>query len=33
MPTTIDVFAKARDFDRAELLSAVRDAGALPYFR
>src|SRR4051794_20756239 len=33
MPTTIDVFAKARDFDRAELLSAVREAGALPYFR
>ena len=33
MPTTIDVFAKARDFDRAELLRAVREAGALPYFR
>ena len=33
MPTTIDVFAKARDFDRAELLAAVREAGALPYFR
>jgi len=33
MPTTIDVFAKARDFDRAELLHAVREAGALPYFR
>src|SRR5438105_4843851 len=33
MPTTIDVFAKVRDFDRAELLNAVRDAGALPYFR
>src|SRR4051812_42311142 len=33
MPTTIDVFAKVRDFDRAELLSAVREAGALPYFR
>src|SRR5690349_13495055 len=33
MPTTIDVFAKVRDFDRAELLAAVREAGALPYFR
>src|SRR3954447_14358910 len=33
MPTTIDVFAKTRDFDRAELLAAVREAGALPYFR
>jgi 8-amino-7-oxononanoate synthase len=33
MPTTIDVFAKVRDFDRAELLNAVREAGALPYFR
>src|SRR5436190_13409899 len=33
MPTTTDVFAKARDFDRAELLRAVREIGALPYFR
>src|SRR5213593_4112727 len=33
MPTTIDVFAKTRDFDRAELLRAVQEAGALPYFR
>jgi 8-amino-7-oxononanoate synthase len=33
MPTTIDVFAKVRDFDRAALLNAVREAGALPYFR
>src|SRR5436190_13688113 len=33
MPTTTDVFAKARDFDRAELLRAVQEAGALPYFR
>src|SRR5437764_1162555 len=33
MPTTIDVFAKVREFERAELLRAVRDADALPYFR
>src|SRR5215212_3023326 len=33
MPTTIDVFAKARDFERAGLLKAVREADALPYFR
>src|SRR5438270_5363648 len=33
MPTTIDVFAKARDFARAALLAAVREADALPYFR
>src|SRR4051794_7146570 len=33
MPTTIDVFAKARGFDREELLRAVQEAGALPYFR
>src|SRR3954451_2442785 len=33
MATTIDVFAKTRDFDRAALLRAVREAGALPYFR
>src|SRR3954466_14230784 len=33
MPTSIDVFAKARDFERAALLQAVREADALPYFR
>src|SRR4051812_10210986 len=33
MPTTTDVFAKTRDFDRAALLQAVREADALPYFR
>src|SRR5215212_11010089 len=33
MPTTIDVFAKTRDFERAGLLQAVRQADALPYFR
>jgi 8-amino-7-oxononanoate synthase len=33
MPTTIDVFAKVRDFDRQDLLNAVREAGALPFFR
>jgi 8-amino-7-oxononanoate synthase len=33
MPTTIDVFAKARDFERAQLLQAVRELDALPYFR
>jgi 8-amino-7-oxononanoate synthase len=33
MPTSIDVFAKVRDHDRAELLRAVREADALPYFR
>jgi 8-amino-7-oxononanoate synthase len=33
MPTTIDVFAKVRDFDRRDLLNAVREAGALPFFR
>jgi 8-amino-7-oxononanoate synthase len=33
MPTSIDVFAKTRDFDRAALLQAVREADALPYFR
>ena len=33
MPTTTDVFAKVRDFDRADLLRAVREIGALPYFR
>src|SRR3954452_24810302 len=33
MPTPIDVLPKARDFDRAALLQAVREADALPYFR
>jgi 8-amino-7-oxononanoate synthase len=33
MPTSIDVFAKTRDFERAPLLRAVREADALPYFR
>jgi 8-amino-7-oxononanoate synthase len=33
MPTRTDVFAKARDFERAALLKAVREADALPYFR
>jgi 8-amino-7-oxononanoate synthase len=33
MPTTIDVFAKTRDFERAALLRSVREADALPYFR
>jgi 8-amino-7-oxononanoate synthase len=33
MPTTIDVFAKARDHERIEQLHAARELGALPYFR
>ncbi|MFL5843935.1 MAG: aminotransferase class I/II-fold pyridoxal phosphate-dependent enzyme [Solirubrobacteraceae bacterium] len=33
MPTSIDVFAKARDHDRAEMLKMARDLDALPYFR
>jgi 8-amino-7-oxononanoate synthase len=33
MPTSIDVFAKARDHDRAELLRMAREFDALPYFR
>src|SRR4051812_46719042 len=33
MPPSIDVFAKTRDFERAALLQAVREADALPYFR
>jgi 8-amino-7-oxononanoate synthase len=33
MPTTIDVFAKAREHERLEQLKAARDLGALPYFR
>jgi 8-amino-7-oxononanoate synthase len=33
MPTSIDVFAKARDFERLEQLKAARELDALPYFR
>jgi 8-amino-7-oxononanoate synthase len=33
MPTSIDVFAKARDHERGELLRMVRELDALPYFR
>jgi 8-amino-7-oxononanoate synthase len=33
MPTSIDVFAKAREFERLELLNAAREADMLPYFR
>lgn len=33
MPTSVDVFAKARDFERLDLLNAARDADILPYFR
>jgi 8-amino-7-oxononanoate synthase len=33
MPTTIDVFAKARQHERLEQLKAARELGALPYFR
>jgi 8-amino-7-oxononanoate synthase len=32
MPTTIDVFAKAREHERLEQLRAARELGALPYF-
>jgi 8-amino-7-oxononanoate synthase len=33
MPTSIDVFAKAREFERLELLNAAREHDMLPYFR
>src|SRR2546421_3382500 len=33
MPTSIDVFAKAREFERLELLNAARELDVLPYFR
>src|SRR6202050_944005 len=33
MPTTIDVFAKAREHERIEQLHAAREIDALPYFR
>ncbi|PZR67782.1 MAG: aminotransferase [Solirubrobacterales bacterium] len=33
MDTIVDVFAKARDSERAQLLRATREADILPYFR
>src|SRR5437588_3057835 len=33
MPTSIDVFAKAREHERLEQLRAAREMDALPYFR
>ena len=33
MPTAIDVFAKVRVHQRAEILRAAREAGVVPYFR
>src|SRR5664279_5493929 len=33
MPTSIDVFAKAREFERLELLHAAQEHDMLPYFR
>src|SRR3954470_8573091 len=33
MPTSIDVFAKVRDHERAEILRLARESDALPYFR
>src|SRR3954449_3040152 len=33
MPTSVDVFAKAREHERAEMLRLAREADALPYFR
>jgi 8-amino-7-oxononanoate synthase len=33
MPTTIDLFAKAREHERMEQLRAARELDALPYFR
>jgi 8-amino-7-oxononanoate synthase len=33
MPTTVDVFAKAREHERIEQLRAAREIDALPYFR
>jgi 8-amino-7-oxononanoate synthase len=32
MPTTVDVFAKAREHENLERLKAARELGALPYF-
>ncbi len=33
MPTTTDVFAKVRGYEREELLKAAREADLMPYFR
>src|SRR5213075_2453990 len=33
MPTTVDVFAKTRDHERAEILQAAREADVVPYWR
>jgi 8-amino-7-oxononanoate synthase len=33
MPTTVDVFAKAREHDRKAILEAAQQAGVVPYFR
>ena len=33
MPTSIDVFAKAREHERLEQLQVARELDALPYFR
>src|SRR5215208_1721146 len=33
MPTTVDVFAKARDHERKAILEAAREADVVPYFR
>jgi 8-amino-7-oxononanoate synthase len=33
MPTSIDVFAKAREHERLEILKAAREADLMPYFR
>ena len=33
MPTSIDVFAKAREHERLEQLKAARELDVLPYFR
>jgi len=33
MPTSIDVFAKAREHERADMLKLARELDALPYFR
>src|SRR5437588_4158707 len=33
MPTTVDVFAKAREHERGEILRAAREADVVPYWR
>jgi 8-amino-7-oxononanoate synthase len=33
MPTTVDVFAKAREHERKAILEAAQEAGVVPYFR